>query len=89
MKYIQKFNESLKTEEVLEDKFIEFIEKVEEMGELAHWEFKSGSGISDKDSALDVISTYGSKIKEINSLFEEIKSKIYDKFGIYPESRPL
>jgi hypothetical protein len=85
MKHIQKFNEAKKknvknSQEILEDKFTEFIEKIKELGEYAHWEFKSGDGVSDKDSAFDVISSYGEKIKELNSLFDDVKVKIHKEF---------
>lgn len=82
MKHIQKFNETSRSRtegtknhlEMLEDKFRDFIEAVEEFGEFANWEFKSGNGVDDKESAYNAIYDYGEKLSEVNKKFEEFKS---------------
>jgi len=89
MKHLQKFNETSRARtkgttdplEILGDKFRDFIEEVEEFGEYANWEFKSGNGVDDKENAYDAINEYGKKLSEVNQKFETFKSATKLHYG--------
>lgn len=89
MRHLQKFNETSRARtkgtkdplEILEDKFRDFIEEVEELGEYANWEFKSGEGVGDKESADGAIEEYGKKLSEVNQKFETFKSAAKLHYG--------
>ena len=88
MKHLQKFNEAKGRKEVdptekIDDLFFEFIEKLSELGEIAHYEQSHSNFVSsDKESVNDTINEYGKLLSEVNQKFEAFKSATklhYDK----------
>ena len=80
MKHLQNFNEAKGRKEVdstekIDDLFFEFIEKLSELGEIAHSEQSHSNFVSsNKESVDDAINEYGKLLSEVNQKFEAFKS---------------
>lgn len=87
MKHLQKFNEAKGRKEIdptekIDDLFFEFIEKLAEVGEIAHSEQSHSNFVSsEKDSVDDAISEYGKLLSEVNQKFEAFKSATKLHYG--------
>lgn len=81
MKHLQKFNEAkgknreIEPTEKIDNLFFEFIEKLSEVGEIAHSEQSHSNFVSDnKESVDDAINEYSKLLSEVNQKFEQFKS---------------